>query len=476
MWVWGPRVNAIARDPAIRHLRAVQRSEVLVIGAGLSGLACARRLAAAGRDVRVLEARARVGGRTFSQRLGSDLVDLGGQWIGPGQTRVQALARELGVTTFPQFHAGDRLLDLDGRTRRYRGTIPSLGLPALAALGLTMRRLERLRLRVPTDQPWAAPGAERLDAQTLDDWLHRHVPTSDARALLSVAARAIFAAEPGELSFLHFLAYLNHGGGLERLAEVKGGAQERRLVGGVQQLSQALAEELGGRVHLSAPVRAIDQGRMLRVESDAGSFEADRVVVALPPALAGRIHYTPALPSRRDQLTQRMPMGSALKVVAAYERPFWRERGLSGEAVSDRGPLRLVLDDSSHDGSQHALVGFFLGETAARFTGRPGERREAALATLARLFGPEARSPTAYVDQDWVAEPFSRGCYVGNFGPGVWTRLGQALREPCGRIHWAGTETAREWMGYFEGALEAGERAALEVLSPSPPRPSPPPR
>lgn len=442
----------------------MRRSEIVVVGAGLSGLACARRLLAAGRDVQVVEARDRVGGRTYSQTLGADVVDLGGQWIGPGQTRVQALVDELGVQTFPQFHGGERLLDLGGRLRRYRGTIPRLGIPTLAATALTLAQVERLRRRVPTDQPWAAPDAERLDGQTLASWLDRRV-TADGRALIAIAARAIFAAEPGELSFLHFLAYLNHGGGLDRLAEVSGGAQERRLVGGVQQLSQRLAETLGERLHLNAAVRAIDQGATLRVETDAGTFEADRVVVALAPALAGRIHYTPALPSRRDRLTQRMPMGSALKVVAAYERPFWRERGLSGEAVSDRGPLRLVLDDSSHDGSQHALVGFFLGETAARFTGRPEARREAALESLARFFGAEARTPLAYVDQDWLAEPFSRGCYVGNFGPGVWTTLGEALRAPCGRIHWAGTETAREWMGYFEGALEAGERAALEVLA-----------
>jgi len=446
----------------------VHRSEVLVVGAGLSGLACARRLVAAGRDVRVVEARDRVGGRSYSATLGSDVVDLGGQWIGPGQTRVRALIDELGVETFPQHHEGSRLLDLGGRVRRYRGTIPKLGIPTLAVMAVTMKRFERLRLRVPTDQPWAAPAAARWDSQTLADWMERNVPTRDARALVAIAARAIFAAEPGELSFLHFLAYLNHGGGLQRLAEVEGGAQESRLVGGVQQLAQRLAEPLGDRLHLGTPVRAIDQGRNLRVTTDAGDFEAERVVVALPPALAGRIHYSPALPSRRDRLSQRMPMGSALKVVAAYERPFWRERGFSGEVISDRGPLRLVMDDSSHDGRQHALVGFFLGETAARFTGRLTERRAAALECFARYFGAEAQSPIAYVDQDWIAEPFSRGCYVGNFGPGVWTTLGEALRTPCDRVHWAGTETAREWMGYFEGALEAGERAALEVLAARP--------
>ena len=438
------------------------------MGAGLSGLACARRLAREGRDVLVLEARDRVGGRTYSAPLGSDVIDLGGQWIGPGQIRVRRLADELGVETFPQHHHGGKVLDLDGRVRTYQGTIPRLGIPSLLALEVTIRRLEALRKRVPTDAPWTAPRAERLDGQTLEDWLRSRPLPPAAREMVAIATRAIFAAEPAELSFLHFLAYLNHGGGLMRLAQVEGGAQERRLVGGVQQLSRRLADELGERVLLEAPVTAIEQSADgVRVESRRGQVHADRVVVALPPALAGRIHYAPALPSRRDLLSQRMPMGSALKVVAAYERPFWRERGLSGEAVSDRGPLRLVMDDSSHDGSQAALVGFFLGRTAAAFSGRPEARRQAALESLARFFGPEARRPIAYVDQDWVAEPYSRGCYVGNFGPGVWTTLGEALREPCGRIHWAGTETAREWMGYFEGALEAGERAALELLDPS---------
>lgn len=439
-------------------------AEVLIVGAGFAGLSAARELQRSGKHVRVIEARERVGGRSLSQRFGSDTLDLGGQWLGPGQRRALALVRELGLETFPQPHRGGKLLEVGGRVRRYEGTIPRIDLPSLLLLQGTIERLERLRLKVPLDAPWEAH--PRWDGLTLESWLRRNVPTPNARRLLDIATRAIFAVEPSELSFLHFLFYLNSGGGLMRLASVAGGAQERRVVGGTQQLAEGLAAQLDEPVLFGAPVRSITQdGDGVRVETDRGTLRAERVVVALPPALAGRIHYAPALPARRDQITQRMAMGSAIKVIVRYERAFWRDDGLSGEAVSDHGPLRLVFDDSAHDGSQACLVGFFLGHTALRFSGRPDARRRAAVDTLVRLFGPRARTPIDYVDQDWPAEPFSRGCYVGVLGPGAWTACGQALRAPCGRIHWAGTETAREWCGYFEGALESGERAAREVLA-----------
>ncbi len=441
-----------------------ERVDVVVIGAGLSGLTAARRLREGGASVTVVEARDRVGGRTLSRRLGRDVIDLGAQWIGPTQDRVARLADELGVQTFPQRCEGDKILAVHGRVKSYRGDIPSLPVHALIDLQATIWRLDRLAKRVPLDAPWSAKDAEALDGLTLEDWKRRHVRTRGAKTVLDIATRAIFAAEPSELSFLHFLFYLRSGGGLMRLAQVKDGAQERRFVGGAQQLSERLAEPLGAGLILESPVRAITQSEDdVVVHADRGELHAARAIVALPPALVDRIDVM--LPPMRDQLVQRMPMGSAIKCVAVYERPFWRERGLSGEAVSDEGPVRLVFDDSAHDGSQSALVAFLLGSAARTWSARaPEERRGAVLGALSRLFGPEAARPTEYADQDWIAEEHSAGCYVGLMPPGVMTTCARALREPCGRLHWAGTETATTHNGYMDGAIEAGERAATEVL------------
>jgi monoamine oxidase len=161
-----------------------------------------------------------------------------------------------------------------------------------------------------------------------------------------------------------------------------------------------------------------------------------------------------------------MPMGSVIKCIAAYEKPFWRSRGLSGEGFSEVGPLTVTFDDSPHDGSQGALIGFILGDAAREWSGADEEaRKEAVLNCWTRLFGAAAARPVAYVDKDWPAEEWSRGCYVGVMPPGVMSQCGAALREPCGRIHWAGTETANEYAGYLDGAVESGYRASAEVLS-----------
>jgi len=436
--------------------------DAVVVGAGLSGLCAARRLREAGLRVRVIEARDRVGGRTLSTRLGDDVVDLGGQWIGPTQRRVAALADELGVQTFPQHHDGEKVLVIDGARSTYRGDIPSVGVLSLVELQATMWRLDRLAGRVDPARPWDAPDAAAQDALSVGAWLSRHVRSGGARAVLEIAVRAIFACEPAELSFLHFLFYLRSGGGLMRLASVADGAQERRLVGGAQQLSERLAGLVD--VELGSPVRALEQDDdEVRVVSERGTLRARRVVMAVPPALVDRMDLSPLPPPMRDQLLQRVPMGSVVKCIAVYPTAFWRDAGLSGEAVSTRGPVRLAFDDSAHDGTQHALVAFLLGETATALAD-PERRREAVIASLVDLFGPEARDPTHYLDQDWTRERYSGGCYVGYMPPGVMTTCARTLREPWGRVHWAGTETATEHCGYLDGAIQAGHRAAAEVL------------
>jgi monoamine oxidase len=439
--------------------------DVVVVGAGLAGLTAARELSGAGLDVRVLEARDRVGGRTLSQPVGDhpeDIVELGGQWVGPTQHEVLSLADDLGIETYPTHATGKNLFeDGRGKLKRYSGTIPMLPPHVMVDYGQADLRLKRLVKRINPEAPWDAEVAERLDEQSFATWIRRTAKTKTAREALTTAIRAVFSVEPADVSLLHVLFYAAAAGGWDDLLDTEGGAQQDRLAGGTQQLSVRMAEELGERVELSAPVRSIrsDEDGVL-----VGDLHAHRVIVAVAPALAGRIEYEPALPGPRDQLTQRMPMGSVIKCMAVYEEAFWRQDGLSGQAISLPGPAQVVFDNTPPNGSP-GLIAFLEGKDARELAAVPDtERRDAVLRGFQRLFGRHAAHPVHYFEKDWSAEPYSRGCYAGVLGPGAWTAYGRVLREPVGRIHWAGTETATRWMGYMDGAIQSGKRAAAEVL------------
>lgn len=440
-------------------------ADVVIVGAGLAGLSAAQSLVARGISVIVLEARERVGGRMFSYPMGHERVDLGAQWIGPTQERIMQLAHKLHIQMFPQYHRGRKVLELNGRLSFYRNTVPALPLPSLLELRWTIRQIERLCRQVPLDRPFTAAHAQEWDQITVEQWMQRHVRTSDARSVLGSAVRALLAAEPRAISFLHFLFYVHSGGGFVRLIKVRRGAQQYRLVGGAQQIAQRLADELGERVILQAAVRVIEQDDAgVTVHSATGTYRGQRIIVAVPPILARQIDYLPALPPPRQQLTRRMLMGSVIKCVIAYQHPFWRDAGLSGEVLSNTSPIQLVFDDSAYDGAFGALVVFILGAVARQQSQHPiTDRATMVRNELTRFFGPQAASPVAYVDQDWTTETWTRGGYVGFMPPETQTTYGEALRMPVGRIHWAGTETAQVWNGYMEGAIESGERAADEV-------------
>ena len=441
-------------------------ADVIVIGGGLSGLNAARLIHRAGKKVLVLEARDRVGGRTLSKKFGNSVIDVGAQWVGPTQDRILRLAEEQGLRTFPQHTGGRQILALGDKISTYTGTIPSLPVHSLIELHLRITKIEKECRRVPLEAPWTFPDAEKWDAMTVESWKQNHVYTRGARASLDAAVHAIFACEPSEISFLYFMHYLHSGGGLMRLADVKNGAQQDRIFGGTQQISSRMAADLGRRVILSSPVLRVEQtSRGVTVYTRKAKYSARRIIIALSPTLCSKIAFSPALPVARDQLHHRMPMGSVIKAFALYDRPFWRERGYSGEVVSDGTCVRLAFD-ASIPGSMHGLlVGFISGENAREWSDRtPREREAAVVSDFVRFFGEEASDHRGYLEQNWIAEEFSRGCYAGLMPPSVMTSFGNALRDPCGLIHWAGTETARHWNGYMEGALEAGERAAAEVL------------
>jgi monoamine oxidase len=442
-------------------------TDVVVIGAGLAGLAAARELRAAGRDAIVLEARDRVGGRTLNEPIGDGkIVEIGAQWVGPTQDRVLALIAELGLETFPTWVEGRNVFERGGRLGHYSGTIPRTNPVGLAEVGLAMKRLNSMAATVPTEAPWKAPKAARWDSETFATWMRRNVRTGVARDILRLAIIGVWAVEPRDVSLLHVLFYIRSAGSLELLTDAEGGAQQDRVVGGSQLISLRMAEQLGpGAVELSSPVRFIHHSAEgVTVISDRLEVAARRVIVAVPPTLAGRISYDPPLPAVRDGLSQRMAQGSVVKCMAIYERPFWRERGLSGAVTSVSGPVSVGFDNSPPDGSPGVLLGFLEGGAARAAMDLPRERRRALVAEcFGRIFGPDAAEPVAYVDRAWGAEEWSRGCYGGFMAPGGWSDHGAALREPIGAIHWAGAETATVWNGYMDGAVGSGVEAARAV-------------
>jgi monoamine oxidase len=449
-------------------------ADVVIVGGGISGLTAAYRLVrGTALSVLVLEANDRVGGRTENLPLpGSPgkITEGGGQWTGPGQDRVQALARELGITTFKTFTDGESVYLYKGRRRTFTGVIPPIGPAALADLAQAQIRLERMASTVPLEAPWSAARAAKWDAMTLGEWIDQNMATAQAKLLLTVAFSITNSQDPHDFSFLFALFALHSWGGLSSMID---GAQEYRFTGGSQEISLQLAHRLGARVRLNTPVDHIDQtaGDVVVVHSGAACYTARQVIVAMTPQDANRIRYAPTLTTQRIMVQKCWSAGTGWKTFAVYDKPFWREQGLSGQGLSDNPAAAYTSDNSPPDGSPGVLLSFFgtaggpgPGATPPILRNNKAARRTAVLQALAELFGEQALHPVAYLEKDWIREPYIAGCESPR-PPGLLTQYTSAVSDPVGRIHWAGTETSPMWEGYMDGAVRAGERAAEEVTA-----------
>jgi monoamine oxidase len=442
---------------------SARTADVIVVGAGMAGLKAATELVSLGRSVVVIEANERIGGRVKRGDVAGHIADFGGQWVGKGHDVLLAEAKRLGIDTYPQYETGNTVMQLLGKIVQFTGNIPRMPFLSLLELARIQKRWDRDMATVPADAPWNAPSAKLWDSITLETWIERHVHTKAAREFARLVPRGAWATDARQISYLWFLDALRSNHGLEYLMAVKDGMLDAKFKGGMQQIAQRLADALGDRIVLGAPASRIaqdDQG--VRVTTPKGEFAAPFVIVTAPPAAAARIAYEPHLPALRDGLHQRMPTGSIVKIVAVYAEPFWRADGFSGQVATDDDTLGLVFDDVRDDGAG-VLLAFIEGRHAIELSaaGKDG-RREKVVASLVRFFGPKARDLVAYDDNDWTIEPYAHG-YVASMPPGALTRFGLALREPCGRIHWAGSETAEEWAGCIEGAMRSGLRAAQDV-------------
>ena len=443
-------------------------SDVCVVGAGYAGLTAARRLSQAGQSVTVLEARDRVGGRVFTQRTAAGaLVDMGGTWLGVGQDAAHDLAKELGVTTFKTWVAGDSIIHFKGKPVRYRGLIPKIGPVAIATLGVGMARIDAMAKKIPLESPWDAPKAAAWDRTSAGAWIMSHVPRGVARDLLLTVVAGLLTCDPSEVSLLHFLYLVRSADGLNPLLSVEGGYEEDMMTGGAGAMAATMAAELGDAVRLSAPVRRVTQDDAnVVVEADGLRVRARRLIVAVPPSLANDIDFTPALPADHAHLLERAPAGAVIKTVVVYDEPFWRNDGISGETVSVDSPVNISLDSSTEDAEFGLMSAYVMGPNARRMGAlAESERHQIVVRELTNRLGPKASSPLEVIQLDWTTERWSKGGMISHLAPGVLTQFGRTLREPAGRIHFAGTETATLRHGTIDGAIRSGERAAKEVLN-----------
>ena len=470
----GLEAEFLAADAATLQGALPRRVDTVVVGAGLSGLVAARKVARSGRSVLVVEARRRVGGRLLNHKLhdGSH-IESGGAFIGPTQDHIAALARELKVPTFKEYVTGNSVYISSTTGRQtYQGTVPP-DPTILPDAGVLQFQLDQWASEIDVDAPWTHPRAAEWDSMTLAEYLRRNsVNAAGIEQLIKCWTQPGFGADPDELSLLYVIHYVacsgneQNPGTFARNSDTINGAQERRFVGGSQLVPIRLARQLGDRVALAAPARRIVQkSDHAEVHTDRGMVRCRRVIVAAPPPTVLDIDWYPHLPVRRAQLLKGMDMGNLMKCDAVYKTPFWRAQGLNGFGISDSGAVRAAFDNEPGDGDLGVLLAFVGGATWRKYgVMTRAARRQHVLEGFAAMFGEQALHPIDYLEHDWNHERWTGGGPVGILGPGTMTSFGSSIRKPFGRVHWAGTETATYWTGYMDGAIRAGKRAAAEVL------------
>ncbi|KAH8700396.1 flavin-containing amine oxidoreductase [Talaromyces proteolyticus] len=444
--------------------------DCIVIGAGYSGLAAAKALKEAGKNILLLEARDRVGGRAYTVRdADDDYFDNGATYLGVQQESMFALSREFKVATFHSPTNGRSLFYYRGKALPYKGVIPAMRIWELIDLGFVIRRFEKLAEEMNLEEPWKTRRAKELDNMTLKEWFDRNCWTKAGNDVMTSVSELIWGQHPSCISLLYGLWYTKAGVSLTVLSTTAKGAQEQLIRGGGQIIANKIADFLGPDIlRLQEPVSFVRQADddTIEITTSQASYHAHRIIFAIPPPLLLKVGFEPPLPVEKTQFLQHCPPGAYVKVFALFSTPFWREAGFLGEVVSPDGFIALTNDVTPEKGSPGKLMGFIVGAKAYQFL-RLGEkeRKELCLKEWTAVFGERVRHEVRkFHIHSMMEEEWSLGCPLSTPAPGMFTTLGDSWRKPTGRIHWAGTETATKYCGYMEGAVVAGKRAAAEVL------------
>lgn len=447
---------------SLERSSGVTSVDVVIVGAGFAGLSAAHRLADAGASVLVLEGRDRVGGRVLSGEVAGVKVDLGGTWVSLQHTAIRELAERVGCTTVRQFSGGRNTLWLAGKRRTYKGTIPKLSPVALVNMARVQIALDKLAKTIDVDAPWESPRAAEFDAISFEEWLDQKGARRSTRALLTVVSKVQWGCQSSDVSLLHVLRTISAFGGIDHMLDVENGQQEERYVETTQEIAIRLAERFGDRVVTNAPVRRITQdGNGVTVYTDSAQVTAEYAIVTTATEHRGSIELEPALPEKAQGLIRSWGLGALSKAFVAYEKPFWRADGLSGEGLTDTGTVFITFDVSPEPSGPGIMMTFCDPRV---FDAHPVDvRRSQVVQQLTELYGPEAANPIDYIDHCWNTDSFASGGPNPAVAPYATVRYASALTEPHGRIHWAGTETAGKWSGSMNGAVLSGERVADEV-------------
>jgi len=443
---------------------------VVIIGAGPSGLTAARKLKAAGLSVAVLEARDRVGGRTWSDTIDGAFLEIGGQWISPDQEALSELVEELGLETFPRYREGESVyIGSDHRAVRYSGDMFPVAESTAREMERLITLLDELTAKTDPATPWTHPDARALDTISFSAWLREQSSDEEACNNIGLFVAGGMLTKPAHsFSALQALLMASSAGSFSNLVD-ENFILDRRVAGGMQQVSERMAAELGEDVILGAPVRTLrwnEDGHSVTAEADGVTVHARYAIMAVPPNLYSRVSYDPPLPRRQHQMHQHVSLGLVIKVHAVYEKPFWRESGLSGTCFGAHELVQEVYDNTNHGDSRGTLVGFVSDEKAdAMFELTAEERRQAILESIARYLGDEALTPEVYYESDWGSEEWTRGAYAASYDLGGLHRYGPDQLTPVGPIYWSCSDLAAEGYQHVDGAVRMGAKTAERIIS-----------